>query len=291
MSTYYKYDFVSPEATYARIKEEMRSYFDTGAVDDMMFPIWTDECLNRFAKSYLKIENAALVIENYKAELPSDFDSVREAWICSTTYSDPIQAPGAYYYQTDCRLTLIDDACSPCFNGNNNPLTCGSCDTEYRVTHKTTGSLMLSFVTKGLLKPGNYNASQQCGTDCPNLYSTSLDTFDIRDHKFITSFSSGTVFLVYYAKQLDSNGYPMIPDNLYVQAYIREYIKWQVYTQLLNLAGQENFQQMKYFAETAERKQAEAFLAVHAENRKRTPYDMIRDIKRSYNRNNRFRLR
>ena len=83
----------------------------------------------------------------------------------------------------------------------------------------------------------------------------------------------------------------MIPDNTYVQAYIREYIKWQIYLQMLNVAGQESFQQMRYFVETAERKQAEAFNAVHAENRKQTPYDMIRRIKASYNRHNRFRIR
>ena len=30
MSYYYKYDFVSPEPLYATVKEELKSYFDTG---------------------------------------------------------------------------------------------------------------------------------------------------------------------------------------------------------------------------------------------------------------------
>ena len=36
MSYYYKYDFVSPEPLYATVKEELKSYFDTGAVDDLI---------------------------------------------------------------------------------------------------------------------------------------------------------------------------------------------------------------------------------------------------------------
>jgi len=40
MSYYYKYNFVSPEPIYSIVKEELKSYFDTGAVDDLMFPTY-----------------------------------------------------------------------------------------------------------------------------------------------------------------------------------------------------------------------------------------------------------
>jgi hypothetical protein len=40
MSYYYHYNFISPEVVYATVKEEFKSYFDTGAIDDLMLPIW-----------------------------------------------------------------------------------------------------------------------------------------------------------------------------------------------------------------------------------------------------------
>ena len=37
MSNYYKYNFISPEGIFAIIKEEFKSYYDTAAIDDLMF--------------------------------------------------------------------------------------------------------------------------------------------------------------------------------------------------------------------------------------------------------------
>ena len=47
MSYYYKYDFVSPEGSFATIKEEFKSYFDTGAIDDLLFPTYANKCLQK----------------------------------------------------------------------------------------------------------------------------------------------------------------------------------------------------------------------------------------------------
>lgn len=48
MSYYYKYTFTSPESIYSLVKEEFKSYFDTGAVDDLLFPTYLDKCLKKF---------------------------------------------------------------------------------------------------------------------------------------------------------------------------------------------------------------------------------------------------
>ena len=55
MSYYYKYSFISPEPLYATVKEELKSYFDTGAVDDLMFGTWTDKALRKLGKSSYSI--------------------------------------------------------------------------------------------------------------------------------------------------------------------------------------------------------------------------------------------
>ena len=51
MSYYYKYNFVSPEPVYATVKEELKSYFDTGAVDDLLFPTYLDKALKKLGRT------------------------------------------------------------------------------------------------------------------------------------------------------------------------------------------------------------------------------------------------
>ena len=50
ISNYYKYPFESPEPLYAKIKLELKSYFDTGAVDDLLFPVYIKYCLDKLGR-------------------------------------------------------------------------------------------------------------------------------------------------------------------------------------------------------------------------------------------------
>ena len=62
MAYYYKYNFVSPEPIYSIVKEELKSYFDTGAVDDLMFPTYLDKCLQKMGRSSYVIAEQTLDI-------------------------------------------------------------------------------------------------------------------------------------------------------------------------------------------------------------------------------------
>ena len=83
MSYYYKYNFVSPEPLYATVKEELKSYFDTGAVDDLLFPTYLDKCLKKLGRTTYVISEQVLFIEDFEARLPDNFHAVREAWMCA----------------------------------------------------------------------------------------------------------------------------------------------------------------------------------------------------------------
>jgi hypothetical protein len=39
---------------YATVKEELKSYFDTGAVDDLLFPTYVNKCLSNLVKQVIK---------------------------------------------------------------------------------------------------------------------------------------------------------------------------------------------------------------------------------------------
>src|SRR5689334_21845690 len=120
-SYYYKYNFVSPESVYATVKEEFKSYFDTGAVDDALFALYTDKCLKKLKKGALPIEQALLHVQDHTSRLPDDFDSVREVWMCDLKDFSFRDASARYDQITHgCTSTRIDnpdiscDICSSC---------------------------------------------------------------------------------------------------------------------------------------------------------------------------------
>jgi len=92
MSYYYKYNFVSPEPVYATVKEELKSYFDTGAIDDLMFPTYLDKCLRKLGRTTYIISETVLHIEDFEARLPDNFFAVREAWLCTDVAGYPYQS-------------------------------------------------------------------------------------------------------------------------------------------------------------------------------------------------------
>ena len=65
MAYYYKYNFISPEPIYATVKEELKSYFDTGAVDDLLFPTYLDKCLKKLGRATYVISEQVLFIEDF----------------------------------------------------------------------------------------------------------------------------------------------------------------------------------------------------------------------------------
>lgn len=298
--------FTSPVPIYARIKEEMKSYFNTGAIDDLLFPIWTRDCIDRFEKTYYPIEQAVLDMWDYKCGLPCDFNRVREVWMCATFFKGPITSPHVFYYQTDCRIDPAPfpaQSCSQCIGGYQCfpptqtptqvalPSLCDVPD-DYIVTHKVMTQFDFSYQVTGLLKPGNFKTLKRLDDHCPNTTCNSLDTFDIVRDKLVTSFREGTIFLLYYAdpRIIESNGYYEIPDNKPFKDYIYYYIRFMLYQQLYEQATDESFQMIKQKKEDAETRSDRAYLDAKTYAISDDIYGVQRRIIRSYNRNKRFKI-
>lgn len=287
MSYYYKYEFTSPEPIFANIKEELKSYFDSGALDDLMFETYLNQALSKLSKSTYKIEEIVLELENFEATLPENFLSVREAWLC-TKDSTHYPSPTAYYYQKDCRVTRIDDRCNECFTPEDPPCNIPE---KYRVTHKVTGHNIFEFSKHYLLKPGNISKTPNCNLFCKNMGASAPDSFDVAGCTFRTNFSSGSVYLIYYSENYDETGYQMIPDNARVIEYIEKYIIHKCFVILFNQATDETFNQLRIKKADAERERDEALIEAKIELKKETLDQKIRAMKKSTNRNRRFNIR
>lgn len=280
----YEYNFVEASPIFAKIKEELKSYFDTGAVDDLLFPIWTRTALNHLGKGSFPIVEATLFIENYEARLPPDFISVREAWLCTTVGGDKYRFPGAYYKMVSTRID--GDNPDPC------SVNCDPCAEIIEVMYKTTTETIVNrHSLTCLLKPGNIETRGKCGDNCPNLYTSSLDVFDIKRNKFRTSFSQGEVYLKYYSNETDEEGTILLPENQAIISYVEAYIKYKLFEQLWNQVVDETSNQITQKFQKYEQMMFEALVTAKVESKKKTIYQIADSIKKVESRNDKYNIR
>lgn len=308
MSYYYKYNFTSPEPIYATVKEELKSYFDTGAVDDLMFPTYLDKCLRKLGRATYVISEDILDVYDFEARLPDNFYSVREAWMMTEIPQYPYQTANSFYSQAADVTTIqvapktTDQACTnlDCTTG------CSECMPEIiQAVYKTNSQMARSFKRSHLLKPGNISAKASCNLPYTESWSfvntppplseftpgsSGYDSFDVRDNKFVTNFRNGVVHLIFYSTEYDGGGNQMIPDNYRVREYLEAFIKYKVFETLANQINDETFNQIQqkliYYKQLAE----EAFIMADIEIKKQDAWTKQRRIKNDLNRFNMYEL-
>lgn len=293
MSYYYKYNFTSPEIVYSTVKEELKSYFDTGAVDDLMFPTYLDKCLRKLGRATYVISEELLHIEDFQARLPDNFFAVREAWLCTEVNGFPYQTANSFYSQASGETTIqVSPVISnqvPC-NSNCPPDNCTCMPELIQAVYKTNNQVNLTYAKKYLLKPGNISVRADCTLDCANFGSSSEDSFDIRDNKFVTNFRNGKVYLIFYATEYDEGGNQLIPDNYRIREYVEAFIKYKVFETLTNQTNDETFNQLQTKLAYYKQLSDEAFIMADIEIKKQDAYAKQRRIKNDLNRFNRFEL-
>lgn len=308
MSYYFKYDFISPEMIYSTVKEELKSYFDTGAVDDLMFPTYLDKCLRKLGRTTYVISEAPLEIQDFEARLPDNFYAVREAWMCTEIPQYPYQTANSFYSQAATENTIqvspVISNGTPC-TANCPPDNCTCMPDLIQAVYKTNHQMTRSYKKSYLLKPGNISAKSKCDVDYTESWkftatnpalneftpgSAGYDSFDIRDNKFVTNFRNGIVHLIFYAYEFDGSGNQMIPDNFRIREYIEAFIKYKVFETLANQINDETFDQLQkklgYYKQLSE----EAFIMADIEIKKQDVWAKQRRIKQDLNRFNMYEL-
>lgn len=294
MSYYYQYNFISPEPTYSVVKEELKSYFDTGAIDTLMFPTYTSKCLEKLGKTGYDIFETYLYIEDFQARLPDDFKMVREAWMCTAIYGAPYRSANSFYSQAASTDTI---QISPvitnesCQNVDCVDADCTDCmPTLIQAVYKTNNEINVSYNRSFLLKPGNIRTRQYCATDCANYGSSAADSFDIDGNKFVTNFREGTVHLIFYGTEYDGIGNILIPDNYRIKEYIEKFLKFKMFETLSNQVVDETFNQIQLKKNEAKQEADEAYVLADIEIKKQTAYQKQRAIKKNLDSFNKYEL-
>lgn len=293
MSTYYRYNFISPDKLYAQVKEELRSYMESGTVDDALFPKWTNQCLQKLGMSSYPILPYLLNIQNYTARLPDGFHAIREAWGCSI-WQESIQNASSLYQQvTDTTNVLITSRMD--VGQMSKEIACDPCpDCPFpnmvKAIYKTTNTEIFTFRKEWLLTPGNINTACPKDLWCANWNSACEDSYDIRDNKFVTTFCEGLVYILYYSDGIDENDEQLIPDNYYIEEFIKAFLKQKLFEQIFNQTTDETFNQSQQKYTFYKQLSDEAYILADTENKKETVYRKMRAIKRTNRRNDRYDL-
>ena len=317
MAHYYKYNFVSPDPVYAIVKEELKSYFDTGMVDDLLFPTWLTKCMQKLSKATIPIQNAALYVEDFETRLPDNFHSAREVWMCTEIPLRSYQDASSFYSQNDgsCTIQIAPiivggtpygdednvwpegvEGCEGCGD------TCDECECGsdcLEVTPgvwKTTSIIDRMYQQMYLLKPGNISANRNCYDGYNKNWaaygqtpgSSAIDSFDIRDNKLITNFRQGLVHLIYYGLKFDDCDNQLMPDNYRIKEYLEAFIKYKVFEMVSNQTNDETFNQIQQKLMYYKALSDEAFIMADIEVKKETIEEKARKIKKGKTRLNKY---
>ena len=280
---YYKYNFISPHKLYARVQEEMRSYFATQAIDNLMFPIWTEDCIQKFRNTFYPIKETFLCLDKGKALLPEDFKGVREVWATTTLNSPTYNLGASTYYPKDYQTVTMSDSVL-----DEAGMILQTCN--YTLTHKVRKEEFYTYNLTHLLTPGHIEPELETGV-CPSRVDPTLyRIFDVRDEHIITHLDSGNLHILYYADGVDEDGYQMIPDNFFMQDYIRKYLIYMLFKQIFNQTTDETFNQVAQKMEMAKADMYHALTLAENDAKSETQDKRIRKIRKSYTRNNKYRI-
>lgn len=298
MSSFYQYKFTSPEPLFALVKEEFKSYFDTGMVDDLLFPIYLADCLEKLGKSSHPIVPVVLFVEDFQARLPDNFYAIREAWFCSFFDFGSYDA-GVSFYSQSCDSNTIQlspttsneiPKCKECLDEE-----CGGCNKNtVQAVYKTIRSLPAGcYERKFLLTPGNISFREDCDyryNDSCDLYgsvgnvglsapfSGDYDSFDLRDNKFITTFREGIVEVLMYASNYDDLDNQMMPDNYRIKEFVKAFLKYKIFEALSNQTTDETFNQIFQKMQMYKQMSDEAYILAESEIKKQTVHKKINSI-------------
>lgn len=226
-------EFISSESLIAEVKQELKSYFEAGAISEILIPTFIDQALRKLKVMVLRPEDIVVHFSNYKSELPCDFALLDRAAIYESDiqFSSGINTlKGQYYLSSDCS-----------FEGE-----CCSNKTEYfeQIWVSTPGFKIVMKQPKPIRV---YHGSKSlCTEECPNLTATSPDIIQIYENrKLSASFEEGCVHFRYYARPMDDDGIPLVPEILEVEEYIKSYLKFKFFEMLWHSQIDESVNQIE----------------------------------------------
>jgi hypothetical protein len=225
-------NYISAETLVAEVKQELKSYFESGAISEVLIPTFIDQALRKLKVLAMQPKDAVLHFVNYKSELPCDFGLLDYALMYDNQieWNSGVTSLKGYWYQSIEQLDCV--SCTP--------------KEEIYETLTVPGpGFKLKLKQPKWIRV--YHASKQfCTEGCDNLSVSSTDVLQIFDNsKVSASFEDGCVYIRYFARPVDDEGYAMIPEILEVEEYVKSYLKFKFFEMLWHSIMDESVRQVE----------------------------------------------
>lgn len=227
MSKYDNFNFVSAETIVAEVKQQLKSYFDSGSVTEVLIPTYVSTALRKLKHMVLEPKEDILSLTNYTVKLPSDFQYLEDVYLLETTelIAGPLYTTVYDYYKKrycDCE----DDLCEP------------DCET-FSITKASIPSWINKNLNPTLLKV-YYGSRSYCLDSSYGIKNiNAVNEVKINKNTITANFQTGLLFIKYSTIPTDEYG-PLIPDVVEVEDYIKAFITFQLFDQLYNSVTDES---------------------------------------------------
>jgi hypothetical protein len=268
-----KYDniqYITSEPLIAEVKQELKSYFEAGAISEVLIPSFIDQALRKLKVLALRPEEAVIRFENYKSELPYDFYLLDYAIMYSSEVfwnNGVTSMVGSWYKNVDAE---------PCSSEKSLEI--------YETLSIPTPGFRISMKEPKWIRV-YVDSTSLCVENCQNLKVSSPDIIKINQHKKASaSFQEGCVYVRYFSRPVDDYQIPMIPEVLEVEEYIKSYLKYKFFEQMWHSVMDESTKQvteklMYYKREQLEKLQA-AFNYLMTKSKQQMADAVVRTRKR-----------
>jgi len=213
-------NFISSEPLIAEVKQELKSYFEAGAISEVLIPTFVDQALRKLKVMVLSPEDIVCNFVNYKSELPCDFALLDRAALYDSKIefnSGITSLIGSYYQSSDCSFS------GECCNGK----------TEYFEQIYTSAPGFKISMKKPRPIRIYHGSKALCTEDCTGLYEPGPDIIQINNNKTMSSsFETGCIYVRYFARPADEDGIPKVPEILEVEEYVKSYLKFKFFEML-----------------------------------------------------------
>jgi hypothetical protein len=278
-----KYDninYINSETLIAEVKQELKTYFEAGAVSEVLIPTFIDQALRKLKVLVLKPEEAIVRFENFKSELPYDFSMLDYAvsYESDIYWETGAQTFSGYWYKG---ITGECSVCDPCHPTVETYETISVVSPGYRITLKHPRWVRVYFDSTSL-----------CTDNCENLKVASTDIIKVGNNKKLTAtFESGCIYVRYFSRPMDDNHIPMVPEILEVEEYVKAYLKYKFFEQMWHSVMDESTKQIESKLQYYKREQYDKLQAAFNFLMTKSKQQIADSIVRTRNRFSKFHIR
>ena len=275
---YANVNYITSEPLIAEVKQELKTYFEAGAISEVLIPSFIDQALRKLKVLALRPEEAVIRFEDYKSEFPPDFYLLDYALSYSTNiYWDTAvgSVVGSWYKSIQSDGCVTGPSSIEMYEAITIPMP------GYRITMERPKWIRVYAGSTSL-----------CVEGCENLKVTSTDIITINPHKKASaSFREGCVYVRYFSRPADDDGIPMIPEILEVEEYVKSYLKFKFFEQLWHSVIDESSKQVTDKLMYYKKDQLEKLQAAFNYLMTKSKQEIADSIVRTRNRFSKFHIR